>query len=161
IAGATADEAITAFPLRNCFTSSAILSVVAPFLYQTSGRCPASITAAAPSPPSSPPSTATAGLPASVNAVTTPSPAFSPATPMDSAVTSARVSAFAPTKIVGPTVRLKSDPTAEAAVDPTAEAIVDPTAEAVVDPTAEAVVDPTAEAVVAEAVVASDFSRTT
>ena len=51
-------------------------------------------------PASSPPRTATAGLPDSVNAVTTPSPGFSPAAPMDSAVTSAAASDFAPTKMV-------------------------------------------------------------
>src|SRR5439155_464811 len=131
-ADASADEAITPLTARNCLTSSAILSIVGLFWSQTYGRCPASITAAAPSPASSPPITATAGLPASVNAVTRPSPAFSPAAPMDSAVTSARASDLAPTKIVGPTVRLKSDPTGEAVVMSTAEAVVTCTAEAVV-----------------------------
>src|SRR5262249_46472210 len=60
------------------------------------------VVSAAPHSPSSPArSTATAGLPETVNAITTPSPAFRPEPPIASGVTSARSSVRAPTKIVG------------------------------------------------------------
>src|SRR5262245_51606106 len=65
------------------------------------GRWPPNITAAAPMPASSPPSTAIAGCPPELKAATMPSPAFRLPPPSDSAVAPDPDSAFAPTKIVG------------------------------------------------------------
>jgi len=97
---ATADAGAMPFVLRSSLTSSAIFSVVGLFWSHTCGRRPASITAAAANPSSSPPSTAMAGLSSTVNADTTPSPAFSPDAPSESSETP-RGSDPAPMNTVG------------------------------------------------------------